>query len=127
MQLTHHAMIVGDMDHAIKIYCGNLGMRLLRRKPGVAYKEIAMIEDMRTGRRIELLLEEGCTQSRLDHIAFEVEDVDQAFERLKGEGFTMEREPFDVLGSGVRTSFLRAPDGVKIEIIRYGAAPSQGT
>ena len=36
MQLSHHAMIVNDMDKAIEIYCGQLGMRLLRRIKGVA-------------------------------------------------------------------------------------------
>lgn len=38
MQLSHHAMIVNDMDKAIEIYCGQLGMRFLRRIKGVAYQ-----------------------------------------------------------------------------------------
>jgi len=125
MRLSHQAMIVGDMDQAIEIYCGRLGMRLLRRKAGVAYEEVVMLEDARSGHRVELLLEEGCDLSRLDHIAFEVDDVDRAFERLEGAGFTVEQEPFDVPGGTVRTSFLRAPDGVKIELIRYAATPDQ--
>ncbi len=121
MRLHHHATIVGDMDKSIEIYCGLLGMRLLRRKAGAAYEEVAMMEDAQGGQRIELLLERGAP-SRLDHIGFEVDDVDQAFARLKAEGFKVEREPFNVGGGTVRTSFLRAPDGVKIELICYGAA-----
>ena len=122
MRLSHHAIIVGDMDRAIDIYCGQLGLRLLRRKAGAAYAEVAMLEDA-GGPRIELLLVEGGERGNLDHIAFEVDDVDEAFERLTSEGFTAEREPFDVPGGIVRTSFLRTPDGVKIELMRYATAP----
>ena len=117
MRLSHHAITVGDMDQAIDIYCGQLGLRLLRRKAGAAYAEVAMLEDA-SGHRIELLLKKG-ERSGLDHIAFEVDDVDEAFERLKREGFNPEREPFDVPGGIVRTSFLRTPDGVKLELMRY--------
>jgi catechol 2,3-dioxygenase-like lactoylglutathione lyase family enzyme len=122
MRLSHHAITVKDMDRAIDIYCGQMGLRLLRRKPGVAYAEVAMLEDA-SGHRIELLLQEGSESSGLDHIAFEVDDVDEAFERLTNEGFTAEREPFDVAGGIVRTSFLRTPDGVKLELMRYATAP----
>ena len=122
MRLSHHAITVGDMDRAIDIYCGQLGLSLLRRKAGAAYAEVAMLEDA-SGHRIELLMKEGSEPSRLDHIAFEVDDVDEAFERLTSEGFAAEREPFDVPGGIVRTSFLRTPDGVKLELMRYAATP----
>ena len=122
MKLHHHAMVVGDMDRAIETYCASLGMRLLRRKPGVAFREVAMLEASSTGRCLELLLVEDCGPSRLDHVAFEVEDVDAAFRRLVEQGFTPEREPFDAGGGSVRTSFLTTPDGTKIELIRYGAS-----
>ena len=118
MRLSHHAITVGDMDRAIDIYCSQLGLRLLRRKEGVAYAQVAMLEDAR-GHRIELLLEKDGERTGLDHIAFEVDDVDEVFERLKNEGFTAEREPFDVPGGAVRTSFLRTPDGVKLELMHY--------
>ena len=120
MQLNHHALIVADLDQAIQMYCRLLGMRLVFRQPGVAYKEIAMLEDVPGGSRLELLLQEDCDGSRLDHIAFQADDaddVDRTFERLQGEGFTPERPPFDFPGGSIRTSFLRAPDGTKIEVI----------
>ena len=118
MRISHHAITVGDMDRAISIYCGQLGLRLLRRKAGAAYAEVAMLEDA-AGHRIELLLEKGGERSGLDHIAFEVDDVDEAFERLTSQGFNAEREPFDVPGGTVRTSFLRTPDGVKLKLMHY--------
>ena len=124
MRLSHHAMIVDNMDRAVQLYCDHFGMQLLRRKPGSACKEVAILEDVQTGRRIEFLLEEGCSQTRFDHIAFEVEDVDQAFAHLKEQGSKQGRQPFYVPGAGVRTSLLRAPDGIKIELIRH--APRQG-
>ena len=125
MRVSHHAIVVGDMDRAIDVYCGQMGLRLLRRKAGAAYAEVAMVEDQ-SGHRIELLLVKGAEPDSLDHIAFEVDDVDRAFERLISEGFTTEREPFDVPGAQVRTSFLRTPDGVKIELMHYAAMPDQG-
>ena len=119
MQLSHHAMLVNDMDKAIEIYCGLLGLRLLRRIKGAAYKEVAHLEDATNGRRVELLLDENAPQTQFDYLGFEVDDVDKAFAELSGQGFTAEREPFDVAGGKVRTSFLRSPDGIRIELIRY--------
>lgn len=117
MRLSHHAVIVGDLDRALEMYCDHLGMRLLNRQPGVAYSEIALLEDAPNGRRLESLLEEGCEASRLDHVAFEVDDVDGTFQRLAGEGFREERSPFNFPDGTARMAFLRAPDGTRIEII----------
>jgi len=101
-------------------------MRLLRRNPGIAYPETAMVEDPLSGNRIELLLDRSCTCSLLEHIAYEVDNVDVVFGRLRGEGFTVDREPFDVPGTTVRTSFLRTPEGLKIELIHYGVKHEKG-
>ena len=122
MKLHHHAMVVGDMDSAIELYCASLGMRLLRRKPGVAFAEVAMLEDSIGGGAIELLLVPDSGETRFDHIAFEVDDVDEEFHRLLRDGCTSEREPFDVAGGAVRTSFVISPGGTKIELIRYRRA-----
>jgi catechol 2,3-dioxygenase-like lactoylglutathione lyase family enzyme len=108
------------MDRAIDVYCGQLGMRLLRRKPGVAYPEVTMVEDPLSENRIELLLDKACLESHLDHIAFEVDNLDEVLELLQRSGFGVEREPFDVPGTTIRTSFLRSPDGVKVELLHYG-------
>lgn len=119
MKMSHIGIVVNDMDGAIKVYCEFFGMHLLRRKAGVSYTEVAMIEDSVTGQRIEILLDEHADSSRFDHIAYEAEDVDIAFANLTKQGFLPEREPFDVSGGAVRTSFVRSPDGMKYEIIHY--------
>ena len=127
MKLHHHAMVVPDLDAAIDCHSA-LGMCLLRRKPGIAFREVAMLQDTATGRCIELLWVDDAPESRFEHVAFEVEDVDADFAKMLAQGFTSAREPFDVGDGSVRTSFLTAPDGTKVELIRYGRsnpAPDQ--
>ena len=130
MRLHHHAIIVNDMDKAIETFCELLGMKFILRHPGVGeIQEVAFVEDVHTGHRMELILKPDGESGELDHITFEVDDVDIAFERLKSQGLVVGDEPTDVAegnfqfkkihSSGCRLAHLFAPNKLKIQLIKY--------
>jgi lactoylglutathione lyase len=70
----------------------------------VTKKELQRLHDRRDG--------------HLDHIAFDVADVDRAFTELKNAGFTIiEEKPvlLDFWEKGCRYFAIRGPDGEKLE------------
>jgi lactoylglutathione lyase len=56
------------------------------------------------------------------HIAIGVDDLDATLSRLKKQGIEPEREPYRVREGGSRLTFVRDPDGYRIELIER--APS---
>ena len=130
MRLHHHAIIVTDMDRAIETYCEHLGQTLVLRHPGKGeITEVAFVEEPVTGHRMELIAKPNGKAGQLDHIAFEVEDVDAEFERLQAAGLTVEDPPGDVpMGaflfkkihsSSCRLAHLRDKNDLKIQLVRY--------
>ena len=60
----------------------------------------------------------GRNDGHLDHIAFDVIDIDKAYSELKNSGFTMvEKEPvfLNFWKNGCRYFAVRGPDGEKLE------------
>jgi lactoylglutathione lyase len=51
------------------------------------------------------------------HIALTVEDLDGTLERLAEQGIEPEREPYTVREGGSRLTFVRDPDGYRVELI----------
>lgn len=47
-----------------------------------------------------------------------VNDVDKAVEELRSKGAQIEREPRE-LRPGLKAAFVKAPDGVQIELVEY--------
>lgn len=56
------------------------------------------------------------------HIAVAVNDLDATLEQLKTQGIEPEREPYSVREGGSRLTFVRDPNGYRVELIeRTGA------
>jgi lactoylglutathione lyase len=51
------------------------------------------------------------------HIAIAVDDLDGTLDRLREQGIEPEREPYSVREGGSRLTFVRDPDGYRIELI----------
>jgi lactoylglutathione lyase len=51
------------------------------------------------------------------HIAIAVDDLDGTLTRLTEQGIKAEREPYTVREGGSRLTFVRDPDGYRIELI----------
>jgi lactoylglutathione lyase len=51
------------------------------------------------------------------HVAIGVDDLDETLARLKEQGIEPERGPYSIREGGSRLTFLRDPDGYRIELI----------
>ena len=51
------------------------------------------------------------------HIAVGIEELDSTLDRLREQGIEPEREPYTVREGGSRLTFVRDPDGYRIELI----------
>ena len=122
MGILHTCLNVSDLDRSIKFYTENLGLEFVsRREIKQNNAEIAFLKDESSG-AIELThwrdkktLIEG---DNLDHIAFGVEDVEEAVKRLREKGVTIAMEPYSLQGSSSKIAFIKDPDGNWLELIQ---------
>jgi len=110
---------VRDLERSIKFYTENLGMRLLRRsKIPETNGEVAELKSPEGHQLLELNWYADHNKYRsgdeLDHLAFDVDDVDRALADLKEQGVEVAMQPFDE-GEG-RLAFVKDPDGIWIEL-----------
>ncbi len=61
--------------------------------------------------------------SGIDHVAFSFRDLDAAYARVKSQGIPVEREIAVDPGFGIRSFFLRAPNGVLVEMVEAKPLP----
>jgi len=119
------------MDRSIAFYRDLLGMRLVRRtrvpETGGEWAELASPGSPQI---LELnWYPEGSkffagpyrTGDELDHIAFEVEDVERAYRELLARGARAGHPAF--LEGGTMLAFVQDPDGIWIEL----TAPAEPT
>jgi lactoylglutathione lyase len=117
-----HTMVrVSDLDASLDFYCDKLGLEELHRKevdagrftlvflaaPGDSEAQIELTynwdpETLRGGRNF-------------GHIAYRVEDIYAACERLRDGGVAILRPPRDGY-----MAFVRSPDGISIELLQAG-------
>jgi len=120
-ELIHTCYRVLDPDSSIAFY-EKLGLKVLRRLPiGDSAMNIFMgFED--DGPRLELTHNFGHEEAYeigtgYGHIAFTVDDMDAALQRLAAGGIEPERPPYTVRVGGSKLCFVRDPDGYRIELI----------
>jgi lactoylglutathione lyase len=123
MKYLHTMVRVSDIDAALDFYCRALGLEELRRyeneqgrftlvflaAPGdeAAQVELTWNWDPET-------LEGG---RNFGHLAYAVDDIYAACDRLAACGVTINRPPRDG-----RMAFVRSPDGISIELLQRGDA-----
>lgn len=121
---SHTSLYVKDMDEAVKFYTENLGMKLIRRRketPQDHAERSFLASDDSGSYRIELTLPTTGQSSteKLDHIAFDVENLDEVLEELKKKGVIIVREPIKVLTAPIRVAFIKDSNGIIIELIEH--------
>ena len=121
MKILHTCLNVSDLDRSISFYKSNLDLNLTsRREIKQNNAEIAFLKD-EAGNAIELTywrdkkIVEG---DNFDHIAFDVEDVQSAVEKLRKNGVTIAMEPYSLQGSTSKIAFIKDPDGNWLELIQ---------
>jgi lactoylglutathione lyase len=114
---------VANLDSALKFYCDALGLKEVQRKenekgrftlvflaaPGDEQAQVELTynwdpEDYKIGRAF-------------GHLAYEVENIYTACQRLRDHGVTINRPPRDG-----RMAFVRSPENISIELLQRGAA-----
>jgi len=130
-----HTMVrISDVEKSLDFYCNKLGMREVRRMDSEAgrYTLIFLAAPTDTGRAaaeraplLELTYNwdpEAYGEGRnFGHLAFEVDDIYAACDRLSKVGVTINRPPRDG-----RMAFIRSPDNISIELLQKGdAKPKQ--
>ncbi|HET9215042.1 MAG TPA: VOC family protein [Gaiellaceae bacterium] len=76
------------------------------------------------GDRLELTHNFGVDSYELGtgygHIALTVDDLDETLARLSEQGIEPERPPYTVREGGARLTFVRDPDGYRVELLERG-------
>ncbi|MEM7194703.1 MAG: lactoylglutathione lyase [Pseudomonadota bacterium] len=129
MQFLHTMVRVTDLDKSLDFFCNALGLIEVNRRD---YEKgrftlcfLAAPEDVETARShqaplIELTYNwdpENYDGGRnFGHLAFRVDDIYAACERLQNLGVTINRPPRDGY-----MAFVRSPDNISVELLQKGS------
>ena len=123
MKYLHTMVRVTDVEESLRFYCEGLGLEEVRRSENEKgrYTLIFLRAPGDQGGEVELTFnwdDEAYTGGRnFGHLAFEVDDIHAACERLQAHGVTINRPPRDG-----RMAFVRSPDGISVELLQKGGA-----
>lgn len=123
MKYLHTMVRVSNLEESLDFYCNKLGLTELRRhdnEPG-RFTLVFLAAPGDESAQIELTynwVPESYTGGRnFGHVAYAVEDIYAACQRLMDGGVTINRPPRDG-----RMAFVRSPDGISIELLQQGEA-----
>lgn len=130
MRYLHTMVRVTDLDASLDFYCNKLAMTEIRRieneKGRFTLVYLAAAADLDGARSVQApLLEltynwdpETYGEGRnFGHLAYEVDDIYAACERLMAAGVVINRPPRDGY-----MAFIRSPDNISIELLQKGGA-----
>ena len=123
MKFLHTMIRVRDVDAALHFYCDLLGLVETRRKDVPQGRFTLIFLATAPGQpEIELTHNwdhaEPYTGGRnFGHLAFAVDDIYAACEKLQSGGVTILRPPRDG-----RMAFVRSPDQISVELLQKGDA-----
>jgi len=122
MKYLHTMVRVSDLKKSLDFYCGALGLRELRRSEHAQgrFTLVFLAAEGDENAQVELTYnwdEHGYGGGRnFGHLAYAVDDIYAACERLRAAGVTINRPPRDG-----RMAFVRSPDEISIELLQRGA------
>ena len=130
MRYQHSMVRVRDLDASLRFFCEGLGLREMRRKDSekgrftlvflAAPDDVDLAND-RDGPMLELTYnwddEDYGGARNFGHLAYRVDDIYAACQRLMDLGVTINRPPRDG-----HMAFVRSPDGISIELLQKGDA-----
>jgi lactoylglutathione lyase len=122
MKYLHTMVRVTDLEASLRFYRDALGLEVLsvREVPQGRYTLAFLAAPGDAGAQVELTYNwdpEVYTGGRnFGHLAYAVDDIYAACQRLIDHGVTINRPPRDG-----RMAFVRSPDNVSIELLQAGA------
>lgn len=123
MKYLHTMVRVTDVDASLRFYRDALGLEVLSRRdyPQGKFTLIFLAAPGDHDAQVELTHnwepEEYGGGRNFGHLAYAVDDIYAACERLQQHGVTINRPPRDG-----RMAFVRSPDGISIELLQHGGA-----
>ena len=123
MKYLHTMVRVSDLDESLDFYCNKLGLVELRRSevPQGRFTLVFLAAPGDEEAQVELTFnwdpEEYTSGRNFGHLAYAVDDIYAACQRLLDSGVTINRPPRDG-----RMAFVRSPDGISIELLQKGDA-----
>ena len=135
MRYLHTMVRVKDLDASLRFYCDLLGLQEVRRMDNEAGRFTLVF--LAAPKNLEQSKAERCPEVELTfnwdpedyqggrnfgHLAYKVDDIYAACQRLMDGGVTVNRPPRDG-----NMAFVRSPDGISIELLQEGAplAPAE--
>ena len=121
MKFLHSMVRVKDLDASLKFFCDALGLIENKRRdyPDGKFTLVYLGAPENPEAEIELTFnydtENYGTARNFGHLAFEVDDIYAACERLQNAGVIINRPPRDG-----HMAFIRSPDGISIELLQAG-------
>ncbi|HEX5068045.1 MAG TPA: VOC family protein [Myxococcota bacterium] len=121
MRYLHTMVRVTDLEKSLDFYCNKLGLALQRRVDVQAgrYTLVFLGAAGNPDAQVELTHNwdpEAYTGGRnFGHLAYAVDDIYAACQRLLDGGVTINRPPRDG-----HMAFVRSPDGISIELLQAG-------
>ena len=127
MKYLHTMVRVTNLDESLDFYCNKLGLVEVKRKdvPAGKFTLVFLAAPGDEQAQVELTYnwepEPYAGGRNFGHLAYEVDDIYAACQRLMDGGVTINRPP-----RCGRMAFVRSPDGISIELLQAGEAlPSQ--
>ena len=123
MKYLHTMVRVADLEKSLHFYRDLLGLRELRRieNEGGRFTLVFLAAPGDDAAQVELTYnwdpEDYGIGRAFGHLAYEVEDIYAACERLQAGGVTINRPPRDG-----RMAFVRSPDNISVELLQKGGA-----
>jgi lactoylglutathione lyase len=128
MKYLHTMVRVHDLDASLKFYRDALGLREVKRSEHeagrftLAYLAAPGDEDAQVELTYNWPDDDGNAETytggrNFGHLAYAVDDIYAACQKLMDHGVTINRPPRDG-----RMAFVRSPDGISIELLQAGAA-----
>ena len=123
MKYLHTMVRVTDIDASLHFYYDALGLKVIRRNdyPQGRYTLVFLAAPGDHEAQVELTHNwdpEAYTGGRnFGHLAYAVDNIYAACERLQAHGVTILRPPRDG-----RMAFVRSPDQISIELLQKGEA-----
>ncbi len=123
MKYLHTMVRVNDLEASLDFYCRKLGLEELRRVSNEKgrFTLVFLAAPGQSDAQVELTHNwepEALGEARnFGHLAYEVDDIYVACDRLMRAGVTINRPPRDG-----RMAFVRSPDNISIELLQKGNA-----
>ena len=125
MRYLHTMVRVRDLPAAVRFFCDGLGLREIRRRDHEQGRyTLVFLGEQDGGDSPQLELTHNWDHQEpypggrnFGHVAYEVDDIYAACQRLVDLGYAISRPPRDG-----RMAFVRSPDAISVELLQRGEA-----